>query len=476
MESKICPIPFLVADRPMSLELLKYCAIDKQQGVFGLMGHANTSKRFQDLFREFEGNNIIKASDSGVFTKDGCKLGYEDLFLIYERMGVEYGIMIDFLKDKDRTIESAKKAIEIYRIGSYPFKLVGVTQGKTIEEYLECYAALKALDFKHIAIGGLLKKSANSGRYAKVKDEGFLEDVLETIRNKYKQDWLFLLGCYHPKRQALFKKFNVFGGDYKGWIFNYKTPETWIDYLNRELSTLERETVNDEKLKRLVGKRSEISQELDIKTAKQKEIEKETLDRRIVTIRKNIARDLGITYSQKLNTAEKFLNMDAQTKRTYRFQQIKAYLDKNIFSQYRDRLLVISCSQKKTAVSNPAPAMDLYDGPIFRMLRKMIREDAFPNNIHILIISTKYGLLNLYDLIEWYDEKMTKERANKLKRAITDSLNELLMPHSFTEVFANLGENYRATIGNLDSKIQIKYASGRIGEKLSQTKKWIASE
>ena len=57
------PIPFLVVDRPMSLKLLKYCELDKQEGVYGLMGHANTSKNFQDLFRKFKGNNIIKAAD-----------------------------------------------------------------------------------------------------------------------------------------------------------------------------------------------------------------------------------------------------------------------------------------------------------------------------------------------------------------------------------------------------------------------------
>ncbi|RLI63196.1 MAG: hypothetical protein DRO67_06125, partial [Candidatus Asgardarchaeum californiense] len=135
MGTKNLPIPFFVVDRPMSLELLKYCEIDKQNGVYGLMGHANTSKRFQNLFREFTGDNIIKAADSGVFTKDGCKLSYKELFSIYERMGVNYGIMIDFLKDKDKTLESAKEALKIYQEEHYSFKLVGVAQGNTLEEY-----------------------------------------------------------------------------------------------------------------------------------------------------------------------------------------------------------------------------------------------------------------------------------------------------------------------------------------------------
>lgn len=256
------PIPFFVVDRPMSLELLRYCEIDKQEGVFGLMGHANTSERFQELFGEFKGNNIIKMADSGVFSKEGCKLNYKELFSIYERMKTEYGIMIDFLKDKKRTIKSARKAMKIYKKKRYSFKLVGVAQGNTTKEYLECYDTLKSIGFNHIAIGGLLKKNVNSARYVRVKDENFLKEVLEEIRSKHKNDWLFLLGCYHPKRYNLFKEFEVFGGDYKGWILNYKTPETWINKLNKDLELLESEIIENEKLEELLEERREITQNL----------------------------------------------------------------------------------------------------------------------------------------------------------------------------------------------------------------------
>jgi len=69
---RITGVPFFVVDRPKSLELLEYCEISKQSGVFGLMGHANTSKSFQSLFRRFDCDNVIKAVDSGVFPKKGA--------------------------------------------------------------------------------------------------------------------------------------------------------------------------------------------------------------------------------------------------------------------------------------------------------------------------------------------------------------------------------------------------------------------
>jgi len=470
------PIPFFVVDRPISLEVLRYCQIDKQEGLFGLMGHANTSKRFQDLFREFEGDNIIKAADSGVFSKEGCKLDYEDLFSTYERMGVEYGIIIDFLKDKDKTIESAKRAIEIYEEGrSYPFKLVGVAQGNVLEDYLECYDELKSIGFNHIAIGGLLKKNVNSARYVRVKDENFLKQVLEKIRGAHKNDWLFLLGCYHPKRHRLFEEFGVFGGDYKGWILNYKTPETWINDLNRDLVEFEREIKNTE-LKSLLNKREKIQRELredkELRPKKEKEIFE--LDKKILSVRKKIATTLDGEYHLKLQTFEKILYMDKETKREYRFKQIRAYLENNVFSLFRDYLLIISCSQRKASISNPAYAIELYDGPFFKMIRKMKQEEKFPNNIHILIISAKYGLLGAYDLIEKYDQKMTVERAEKIKKDMNIKLNKFLINKK--EVFISVGKNYRLSLEGFKFEIPIAYATGKIGEKLSQIKEWISSK
>lgn len=474
------PIPFFVVDRPMSLELLKYCEIDKQKGVYGLMAHANTSRRFQKLFSEFKGSNIVKAADSGVFTKDGCKLNYKDLFSTYERMGVEYGIMIDFLKDKDKTLESAKEAIKIYNEKNYSFKLVGVAQGNTIKEYLECYDELKSLGFEHIAIGGLLKKNVNSARYVRVRDENLLWDVVSEIRSCYKNDWLFLLGCYHPKRHKMFEKFNIYGGDYKGWILNYKTPEILIESINKDLESFEK-NINNSQLKNLLQEKEKINQELrklrkDKKLRKSKEKEKIELEMEILSLRKNLAKELGDQYSKKLQTYEKILFMNKDTAREYRFMQIRAYLDNNIFSLFRNYLLIISCSEKKAQISNPAPAIEVYDGPFFKMIRKLKNESKFSNNIHVLIISAKYGIIGLYDLIEKYNQKMTKRRAEELKIGVKKKLEEFLNNKNFKEIFVCLGKNYRLVLDGFNSDIPIIYADGKIGEKLSQTKEWVCSK
>lgn len=479
MKANNTSIPFFVIDRPMSLELLKYCEIDKQKGIYGLMGHANTSERFQKLFREFEGDNIIKAADSGVFTKDGCKLHYKELFSTYERMGVEYGIMIDFLKDKGKTLKSAKEAIKAYKEKSYSFKLVGVAQGNTLEEYLECYEELKSLGFDYVAIGGLLKKNVNSARYVRVRDENFLWTVVQEIRSNYKSDWLFLLGCYHPKRHKIFEKFNIYGGDYKGWILNYKTPEIWVESINKELESFEK-NINNSKLKKLLREKEKINQELrklrkDKKLSEEKEKEKIKLDRRILNLRKKLAKEMDDEYCKKLQAYEKILSMDKKTVRKYRFMQIKAYLDNNIFPFFKEYLLIISCSERKS-VSNPAPAIELYDGPFFKMIRKLKNESKFSNNIHVLIISAKYGIVGLYDILEKYDQKMTKKRAEELKIEVKKKLEEFLSDKNFKEIFICMGKNYRLVLKDFNFKAPTIYVNGKIGEKLSQTKEWICSK
>ena len=57
-----------------------------------------------------------------------------------------------------------------------------------------------------------------------------------------------------------------------------------------------------------------------------------------------------------------------------------------------DRLLILSCSQRKAPAKGRLPAIDRYDGPAFRVLRKYLREG--PAEVPtVLILSAKYGLI-----------------------------------------------------------------------------------
>jgi hypothetical protein len=212
-------IPFFVVDRPISLEIIKGLKIPRGQKM-GLMAHANTSANFRKAFRDFPRANTVKMCDSAIFHTNRFMRGHDDLFQRYQEMGADYGVIIDILGNAKATIKSAKLALTAYDEENHKFELVAVAQGKTVEEYLECYAELSEQGFDHIAVGGLLEKRERSARYMNVRDKSLMEDVLKGIREQFDPKWLFVLGCLHPSRLELFKDLGVWG-DYKGWIFEY---------------------------------------------------------------------------------------------------------------------------------------------------------------------------------------------------------------------------------------------------------------
>ncbi len=258
-------IPFLVVDRPASLRVIKGENLSEK---IGLMSHANTTPYFRHLFRFYpcEENpchaidplgesccpnsfnskfcdialnlrsNTIKMCDCGMFTKEGVRFTHDQLFRVYEEMNADYGIMIDVLRDCDATINNAKEALKTYSKIDYNFKLVLVAQGNTVEEYIKCYEKMIDLGGEFIAIGGLLRRRANTARFVHVRDTTFMINVLQRIRDEFNPKWIFALGCYHPKRHKLFQRLGIWGSDYKGWIFQYKKRENLIQYHWEEIA------------------------------------------------------------------------------------------------------------------------------------------------------------------------------------------------------------------------------------------------
>lgn len=217
------------------------------------MTHANTHPNFRLVFKNFpcvspeacpviggkpcafnrdlsrcEKGQTLKARttticDSGVFTKEGQKNSdYRELFKIYRQLGVQYGVIIDVLKDANATLASARRGKQAFDAEEWPFELIGVAQGKSVREYVSCYQSLKKLGYNYIAVGGMLRKKFKSARYVQIREEGLLREVLKEIRKTDPEGWLFALGCYSPRRHSIFVSVGVAGADYKGWIFQYK--------------------------------------------------------------------------------------------------------------------------------------------------------------------------------------------------------------------------------------------------------------
>jgi len=143
------------------------------------------------------------------------------------------------------------------------------------------------------------------------------------------------------------------------------------------------------------------------------------------------------------------------------------------------KLLIISCSNAKLKDIKPIPAMELYDGINYKVIKKLKREGKFPKNLDVIIISAKYGFLEPDDLIEYYNQKMNKKRALELHDDILQKFKVFLQDKSYNEVLVNLGTEYVMAIEGFeklfDKNTKIAYTTGGIGQKTSEMKDWILS-
>lgn len=143
------------------------------------------------------------------------------------------------------------------------------------------------------------------------------------------------------------------------------------------------------------------------------------------------------------------------------------------------RLLVISCSGRKHP--GPARAVDLYDGPAFKVLHKA------KSRTPVAVLSAKYGIVAGGDLLETYDRKMDEHRArefceSKKYLAAARSAVGRLEGWPFAEVFCYGGALYRRVVrayadeGVFGPKARVSYSDGRIGEQLHQLKAFLLDD
>lgn len=142
------------------------------------------------------------------------------------------------------------------------------------------------------------------------------------------------------------------------------------------------------------------------------------------------------------------------------------------------RLLILACSQRKRPDPGLLPAIERYDGPSFRVLRKFQRE--FPTGagkLDVYVLSAEYGLISADKPIADYDRKMTLGRADGLNPQILKNLETILRDKSYKAVFINAGRIYfRALAGYerlITSDLQVTIATGTPGRRQSKLRAWL---
>jgi hypothetical protein len=142
------------------------------------------------------------------------------------------------------------------------------------------------------------------------------------------------------------------------------------------------------------------------------------------------------------------------------------------------RLLVMACSARKFQSPEMLPAIERYDGILFRVLKRwMHRNDSYPTWLDIVILSAEYGLISPEIPIPYYDRKMDRARAIELAPNVVAQLAQRTLAEPYKEVFLALGRLYRRAVEPihtwLPSETRLIVPSGGIGAIASQLKKWL---
>ena len=134
------------------------------------------------------------------------------------------------------------------------------------------------------------------------------------------------------------------------------------------------------------------------------------------------------------------------------------------------QLLILGCSQTKRDCNGRLPALDRYDGPPYRVIRKFLRDHQWPSDLSIAILSAEHGLFGSLKCIEYYDERINPSIAKTNAEKYSDILRKWADFHH--TVHLSVGKDYLNALqpALTSSKIRQKVFQGGIGEKMSQIK------
>jgi hypothetical protein len=142
------------------------------------------------------------------------------------------------------------------------------------------------------------------------------------------------------------------------------------------------------------------------------------------------------------------------------------------------RAVILSCSQRKNDCPALLPAIERYDGPLFRVLRRHAKQ-APSDTLRVLIVSSEFGLIASDTLITRYDRVMTDDRALVLRSQLPAVFRIAASAEPLNEVFVSLSGPYLKALepcwDSLPADISISFAQGSIGGRASQMTRWLES-
>jgi hypothetical protein len=142
----------------------------------------------------------------------------------------------------------------------------------------------------------------------------------------------------------------------------------------------------------------------------------------------------------------------------------------------RLRLLIVACSRRKRADPGLLPAVERYDGPPYRVLRRFLRQHP-SQPLDVYILSAELGLLPHTQPILAYDRLMTAQRACELQPIVCGELQRVLMARQYGELFLCMSHNYLRALEGCDTPVSaglsVQVATCNRGQQLSRLHDWL---
>lgn len=140
------------------------------------------------------------------------------------------------------------------------------------------------------------------------------------------------------------------------------------------------------------------------------------------------------------------------------------------------RLLLLACSERKRPDPGRIPAIERYDGPAYRVLRRYMRTE--PREVlDVYILSAQFGLIRGDEPIQAYNRRMTPQRARELRGTTAANLQKLDLGRRYQHVFLHAGAMYREIFSSLDlnglPQERLMASTGGQGVQLTHLKSWL---
>ncbi|MDY7051596.1 DUF6884 domain-containing protein [Limnospira fusiformis] len=143
--------------------------------------------------------------------------------------------------------------------------------------------------------------------------------------------------------------------------------------------------------------------------------------------------------------------------------------------QPRD-LLILSCSKSKSSEDGLIPALDRYNGPAFRVLRRFLQQKP-DKLLDIYVLSAKFGLISGDRLIPDYDLKLTTALALELNSSVIQNFTKIISANKYTKLLICVTKKYFSLLKGyaeiLPAYLNVTVATGSPGRKLSILHHWL---